>query len=125
MVPQRVRLRTLLVIVALAGLALGAERLWRRSRHFRKLAAICEFTEKQCRYLDRQEAAKGVGSFPEPFREETERYAALKERYRRLASFPWERLPADTPELVRGYDLDRLSAEEIEALVRDMMDDAD
>jgi hypothetical protein len=38
-------LRFLLALLALVGFLVGAERLWRRSEHFRKQPALCAFFE--------------------------------------------------------------------------------
>jgi hypothetical protein len=119
----RISLRTLLALVALACLFLGAERLWRRSEHYRKQAALCAFFELQSRGYAAQ-----IAAVPDMTNEdrndsvqgnlvEAERYAGLKTVYRRIAQRPWESLPSDTPDSVNPWDLWSLSAAEIEAMV--------
>ncbi len=126
--PVRISLRWLLVFVAVVGSLLGAERLWRRSAHFRKQAALCAYFELQCRWYaatdTNEESWEGLTI--EEKREnarlnliESRRYGTLKEVYHRVARNPWESLPPDTPASVNGWDLGALPASEIEEMVRD------
>ena len=119
----RFSLRTLLALVALAGIALGVERLWRRSEHFRKQAALCAYFElKSQGYAKDAEKWEGmtIDERTETVRgnlKEARESGRLKNDYRRLARRPWESLPPDTPDSVNPWDLGSLSASEIEAMV--------
>jgi hypothetical protein len=119
----RCSLRSLLALMALLGSLLGAERLWRRSEHFRKQAALCAYFE-----LESQDYAKDAekwGDMTIDERKETVREnlaeahisGHLKNVYRRIARHPWELLPPDTPNSVNPWDLGSLSASEIEEMV--------
>jgi hypothetical protein len=124
----RFSLWTLLAFVALAASSLGAERLWQRSRHYRKQAALCAYFELQCRWHAETATDKEnwIGLNAEEKQEqargnliESHRYGALKDVYQRIARHPWESLPPDTPASVNGWDLGSLPAQEIEEMVRD------
>jgi hypothetical protein len=124
----RFSLRSLLALVALAGSLLGSERLWRRSEHYRKQAALCAYFELQCRYYANADYGDGL-----PIDEKREiasgnllesyRYGNLKNVYSRIARRPWESLPPDTPISVNAWDLGSLSASEIEEMVRSEKED--
>ncbi len=122
----RFSLRTL---VAFAGIALGVERLWRRSEHFRTQAALCAYFElKSQEYAKDAETWEGM-TIDE--RREAVRGKLMaahesgrrKQVYRRLARRPWESLPPDTPDFVNPWGLESLSASEIEAMVAAGFDD--
>jgi hypothetical protein len=121
-------LGTLLALVALVGSLLGAERLWRRSEHYRKQAALCAYFELQCQHYAVTDAdeEQWEGLTIEEKREnarlnliKSHRYGNLKDIYRGVARHPWESLPPDTPVSVNAWDLGLLSASEIEEMVRD------
>jgi hypothetical protein len=129
LVRLRISLQMLLAFVALACVLLGAERLWQRSEHYRKQAALCAFFELKSRgyaaqmaevpYMtieDRNDSVQGNLI-------EAKRYAALKNVYYRIARRPWESLPADTPDAVNPWDLWSLSTSDIEAMVAEGLDD--
>ena len=46
----RFTVRRMMVVVALGGSLLGAERLWRRAEFYRKQAALCAYFEMQLRH---------------------------------------------------------------------------
>ena len=125
----RISLRTVLVVVALASLVLGAERLWRRSEHFRKQAALCAFFELKSRSYAATMAAEPDMTIDERTESvqgnlvEADRFAGLKALYQRIARHPWEMLPLDTPDSVNPWDLWSLSAAEIEDVVAAGVDD--
>jgi hypothetical protein len=109
--------------MALLGLLLGAERLWRRSEHYRKQAALCAYFEMQSQDYaadaetwedmtvdERKEAVKGN-------LEEARVAENLKNVYRRIARHPWEVLPPGIPSSVNPWDLGSLSALEIEEMI--------
>jgi hypothetical protein len=125
----RFSLRTLLTLVALAGITLGVERLWRRSEHYRRQAALCAYFESKSQGYaadaetwndmtidERRETVRGNLM-------EARESGRLKNIYRRLARQPWESLPPDTPHSVNPWDLGSLSASEIEDMVAAGFDD--
>ncbi|AGA27922.1 hypothetical protein Sinac_3676 [Singulisphaera acidiphila DSM 18658] len=125
---KRFSLRSLLILVAVAGILLGGERLWRRSKHYRKQAALCAYFELQCRHYAAtdMEEDNWAGLTLDEKRENARlnlisarRFGILKNIYQRAARHPWESLPPDTPVSVNGWDLGSLSASEIEEMVRD------
>lgn len=125
-------MRSLLILVAVAGLLLGGESLWRRAAHYRKQAALCGYFELQCRRYaaTATNEERWEGLTMEEKREnarlnliESRRYGTLKEVYNRVARNPWESLPPDTPASVNGWDLGALPASEIEGMVRDWNQD--
>lgn len=122
----------LLALVAVVGVLLGAERLWRRSEHYRKQAALCAYFELQCQWYAATDTDEESwqGLTIEEKREnawlnliESRRYGNLKKIYQRIARHPWESLPLDTPASVNGWDLESLSASKIEEMIRDWKED--
>lgn len=128
LIGERFSLRSLLILVAVAGILLGGERLWRRSEHYRKQAALCAYFELQCLHYAATDMEEGnwAGLTLDEKRENARlnpisarRFGILKNIYQRAARHPWESLPPDTPVSVNGWDLGSLSASEIEEMVRD------
>ena len=111
--PRRMRLRSLLALVALIALLLGAERLnWRRQRDLARAAEAAQRLggeRKIIRTLERRLTAKGPGgaapgdaaAVAETLanrRTWADHYERLERKYRRSASRPWEPTTADPPE---------------------------
>jgi hypothetical protein len=119
----RCSLRSLLALVALAGMLLGAERLWRRAEFYRKQSALCAIFELQFQGYAADAAAwedMTIDERGETVREnlrEARVSGHLKRVYGRIARRPWEPLPPDTPSSVNPWDLGSLSASEIEEMV--------
>lgn len=123
----------LMVLVAVVGSLLGAERSWRRSEHYRKQAALCAYFELQLQSYAASETndpSWSEGFTIEERREnarldllESRRYGVLKNTYHGVARHPWQSLPPGTPDSVNGWDLGSLSASEIEEMVKDWKDD--
>ena len=119
-------MRSLLALVAVVGALLGAERLLRRSGHYRRQASLCAVFELQ--HQDYADTAMDEGQWEglsiEEKKEvarlsliESRRYGSLKNIYRRVVWRPWESLPPGTPASVNAWDLWSLSAPEIEGMV--------
>ncbi len=114
----RLRLRTLLIAVAVAGLALGGWTMWKRREYCLERAAYCAAQEQ----LRRDDAARserqvqGMRSDPRyrvhprdgPFfrtldartasnRQMEAQYGELRRRYERTAWRPWLPIPTDPP----------------------------
>jgi hypothetical protein len=122
----RVRVRTLMIAVAVTASVLAAERFWRRSQFYRKQAALFAYFERQHLWYANSEDIGVLSDEHYDARQgnldEASKYRALKERYRRISRRPWMSLPPETPSSVNPWDLRRLSASEIEEMV-DRVDD--
>ena len=116
--------------VAVIAAVFGADRMWRRSLHFQRQAALCAYCEAcSLGYAlgfekdtsgalsdeDRRESALGN-------RREAEQSRLLKVAYQRVASHPWEGLPPGVPDSVNPWDLGDLSASELEEEAKAMME---
>ena len=128
----RVSMRCLLILIAVVGIVLGAERLWRGSEHFRKQAALCAFFGLQQKFYatsltneveDEHWTIEEKRDIIQEMMNESDRYGKLKAIYHRIARQPWRLLPPDTPPSINPWDLGRLSASEIEEEVRDRQED--
>jgi hypothetical protein len=127
----RFSVKGMMSVVAFAGLLMGGERMWRRSDFYRKQAALCAYFELQMRWYSTHETEEFVtGRTIEELREDAENdrrmaktYSLLKVSFGRVARRPWESLPPDTPNSVNPWDLGRLTASEIEQMVKEFDDE--
>jgi len=122
-------LRSMLALVAFAGLLIGADRLWRRAEHYRRQAALCAYFE-----LQSQMYASDAEKWDETTEEEKEEKRAtiaanlaearesarLKKIYGRIARHPWEVLPFDTPTSVNAWDLGSVLTSDLEEMVAEL-----
>lgn len=116
----RLRLRSLLVLVALAGVCLSGVNLWRHSVAYSRSAWIAEESEGGCReqlemieeatgneelcrlllteqfhYTGQATAVEGVAQLARFYRQRSDHYASLAAKYRRAARRPWLVVPPD------------------------------
>jgi hypothetical protein len=113
----RLRLRTLLIVVAVAGMMLGGWRMWRRREYCLAKAAECDRIAAYYRrtatdlepvvaeYLRRgpesvfgrgnDRARKDYEDLLSYDRRAADRYPRLAARYRRVARHPWLPLPRE------------------------------
>ena len=114
--PPRLKLRTLVILVTLATLAVGGAEYWRRAARFRALAAreakmeSADRTEAQAILADHARMRKGMeignylgpGTFAydsfEAAESSADRHARRRQAYRRCARYPWLTPPADDPD---------------------------
>ena len=93
----RIRLRTLLILVALAASALGGRRLWQRRERCLEMATILDvLTEsEESPYTNVFWDGFPPPEFEELIRLPPERLRLLAERYRYVADHPWLPLPRE------------------------------
>jgi hypothetical protein len=120
----RLRLRSLVILIALAGVCLGGVVLWRRSLDYSRLAWIAENDEAEAREFLREAAevaddeelsreflmmraghvrprhgaaTEQVATLATFFRRRLNHYVSLVAKYRRGARHPWLFVPPDPP----------------------------
>src|SRR4051794_29234234 len=104
--PPRFRLRTLLILVAVAAVGLWAERMWRRSASMRQKAALWAKIEAEDREMADRLQSRWVDSLAwvvdniEALREEAERAGRLRAKYERAAMRPWLPVEPDPPDTI-------------------------
>lgn len=109
----RVRLRTLLILVALVGIGVGGLVLWRRSVEFRRRADEAERFRQQ--YVGYASTYRGLAGQYKILRELQERQGSLQERFREQLARVEETLPGATAaldeEMRRNPEMARLARE--------------
>src|SRR4051794_34680751 len=113
--PPRLKLRTLVILVTLATLAVGGAEYWRRAARFRALAAREATMESADRAAAqavradwarmRQAMERGVFLGPPTLdyddikasESSADRHGRRRQAYRRCARYPWFAPPADDP----------------------------
>jgi hypothetical protein len=128
----RFSMRSLLILVAVAGLLLGGESMRRRAAHYRKQAALYAYFELQCRgyaATDTDEENWVTLTIEEKREQgrqnliEARRFGRPKKAYQWIAQRPWESLPPGSPVSVNGWDLGSLPAATIEEMVKEWCDE--
>ena len=114
--PPRLKLRTLVILVTLATLAVGGAEYWRRAARYRALAAREATMESADRAAAqairadwarmRQAMERGVFLGPPTLdyddikaaESSADRHGRRRQAYRRFARYPWLTPPADDPD---------------------------
>jgi len=91
----RFQLRTLLILVMLAGIAVGGYEIWRRSERYRARSVEAETQEHEWAKAASILRTKSVKAEVAGLRDY---YAALKRKYQHAARHPWLPVAPDPPE---------------------------
>jgi hypothetical protein len=104
--PPRFRLRTMIAVVAIAAALIATGSIARRGATYRARAAYHAAELRRCRG---NEAVQLAGALADParrrelefnagrYRRLAAWHAAMAEKYRRAAGWPWEAIPPDRP----------------------------